>query len=145
MPVSEEYVVDYLVRETEARPSAIEWAEGDSSSFAAMYNDVRLRIYSVQNLSGPRLYLECTLAHDRIYIAEPGKVAIFGKQYKTDDEEALAARLHRLIHAIQAQLRHRHAEAFAHEEEIRESIFRQILFGGHAVSETGSAGSRAEF
>ena len=58
MPVSETYVIDYLLRETESGPSAMDWSESESSGFESVLNGVRVQMYSVQSMAGPRLCLE---------------------------------------------------------------------------------------
>lgn len=130
MSVSETYVIGYLLRETEAGSKGMDWSEAESSGFQAVLNDVRVQMYTVQSMSGPRLCLEFGLAHDKVYIQEPVKVALFGCPYRNEEEAELAERLHELYAAIARQVRRRQAEASEHELQIRESIFRQILFGG---------------
>jgi hypothetical protein len=129
MPVSECYVIDYLLRETDDRPASLDWTESESGGFLALFHDVRIQMYSVQSMSGPRLCLEFGLAHDKIYVQEPCKVAFFGCQYRTEADAEVAARLHELYAAIARQVRIRLAAASEHEVQIRESIFRQVLFG----------------
>jgi hypothetical protein len=131
MPVSETYVIDYLLQETESGPEVLDWAEAESSGFSALCNNVRIQMYSVQSMAGPRLCLEFGVAHDKIYIQEPCKVAFFGCPYRNEEEAEMAARLHELYAAISRQVRRRHEAASEHEVQIRESIFRQILFGSN--------------
>ena len=92
MAVSEGYVIEYLLRETEADPENVEWLEGEAGGYSTTFNLVRLQLYSVQSMSGVRLGLEFGLGHDTVYIQEPRKVAIFGRQYRNEDEERAAAR-----------------------------------------------------
>lgn len=129
MAVSEGYVIEYLLRETEAGPANVEWLEGEAGGYSTIFNLVRLQLYSVQSMSGVRLCLEFGLGHDTVYIQEPCKVAIFGRQYRNEDEERVAELLHLLSAAVARQVRQRHEEAMAMETEIRESIFRRLLFG----------------
>lgn len=138
MAVSEGYVVDYLLQETASVPPGLEWWESETGGYTADCNRVRLRLSTVQNMSGPRLCLEFGFAHDTVYIQEPCKVAIFGRQYRNDAEETVAGLLHRLHSAVAQQVQLRHEGTASRESEIRESIFRRLLFGSPAGSGLGS-------
>ena len=129
MAVTDGYVIEYLLQETEAGAANVEWLETEGGGYATTFNMVRLQLYGVPSTSGARLCLEFGLGHDTVYVQEPCKVAIFGQQYRNSDEARVAELLHRLHDAVTRQVRLRHEAASAMETEIRESIFRRLLFG----------------
>jgi hypothetical protein len=129
MPVNEMYVVGYLLQESERVPAGMEWQEAETGGYATTFNLVRVRFYRVPGTGGARLCLEFGLGHDTVYVQEPCKVAMFGRPYRNEDEARVAELLHRLHAAVSRQVQLRQEAAGAMEAEIRETIFRRLLFG----------------
>jgi hypothetical protein len=132
--ISDLYIVESLLQSTQARPEPLLWNEFDTSGhatpgYSAQIGAVRVGLNSTPGIAGSRLCLTLSDAQDKVYVQEPEPLGLFGRKYKSEDEERLARAIRQLRSAVVRQCRLREVRAAEDAESIRERIFSQLLFG----------------
>jgi hypothetical protein len=132
MPISDAYVVQYLLQGTRPGNGQIQWQERDDDGYTATVNGIRLELDSVPARSGARLFLTLTCGREKVGVAEPLNTGIFREKYQDEDQRRLAHLLRDLARAAARQCAARHTESVENASVIREAIFRRLL-GAHTA------------
>ena len=66
---------------------------------------------------------------DIAYIEEPKQSSFFGRNYRNEEDMRLAEAMQALADAVAAQCGARRVRAWDLRDSIRESLYRQVLFG----------------
>ena len=127
MPISEEYLVSYLLQETQSR--LILWhrsAEDNFDGFLARLNGVRLRLARIDSTTESRLWLHLESDEGSALIPEPRGFGLWGRKYRSDSERAIAELMIRLEVAVTVQ---NHGQAGSSDtSEQRQAVFRRLIF-----------------
>ena len=129
MALTDVFVAQYLLQETEAVVNPISWRELDSGGFETEMNGVQIRLEESHTRTGALLFLTMISGHYRIAITEPQNTAVFGRKYKDDDQRRLAELLRKLESTVQEQCARRRQFEAAHAGRIREAILQKVVFG----------------
>lgn len=127
MPISDEYVVSYLVQET--RAARLQWRRMTGEEFdgySAQLNGVGLRFTRLDSSTESRLWLQVGSSEGSALVAEPRGSGLWGRRYRTAEEEALAKLMAQLERAVSGQAA-RQADEDA-DSALRQTLFRRILF-----------------
>lgn len=130
MPVSDTYLVQYLLQETTRAQHAIAWRERVAEAgFVADVGSLEVALESVASRGGSRLSLIFRGAADHFQISEPVSDGWFCRRYATPEEHALADLLQDLMRTVEMQCRERRLNTLLNPEPVRERVFRQLVFG----------------
>ena len=77
MPISDAYVVEYLLQSTRASTRQIVWRERESGGYAASVNGVELELDTMWGRSESLLYVSLSCVAERVLIAEPRNIGVF--------------------------------------------------------------------
>lgn len=127
MPISDDYVVSFLVQETQA--ARLRWRRvsgGEFDGYAAQLNGVGLRFTRVDSSTESRLWLEMVSSEGSALVAEPRGFGLWGRRYRTAAEEALARVMTQLEEAVAGEVARRAVERT--DSALRQALFRRILF-----------------
>lgn len=116
MPISDAYVVQYLLEGASAVPLRIVWQEGESAGYVATIGDVRVELLSGQSPAGLRSVLRFVWACDEFCIEDPQSGGFLSRRYADEGDRSLADLWCRL-------------NAYEKRDEIRERIYHRLLFG----------------
>ncbi len=142
MPVSDLYLVQYLIQSSQEDETSLVWRESEASEFRAELNGVSLSLFSAHSSDGSRICLRLSRTGQRAYIEEPHSVGLISVRYRNEEDRSLAEALRLLAQIASNQCTHRRAAEFDHRESIRESLFQQLLFGGSDSATSIRANSR---
>ena len=126
MPISDTYVVQYLLQATQ-EGSEILWIEKEPSGHVAKFRGMQLEIVSVPGRAGPRLFLSISCASERIQIHEPANCGIFREKYESEDDQRLVGLLKELVAAVAGQCSARRKRSAEKTEVIRQSIYGRLI------------------
>lgn len=130
MLISEDYVVKFLLQETQA--SHIRWAQNeDGSGYWAGVNGVKVFLGSSHTLEGPRLFLKLEHDDETANILEPNKQGLLRQRYRDTIDDQIASDLTNLVQEVQYQLAR--SETFRDSTSARQSIYRRLLFADGAA------------
>jgi hypothetical protein len=131
VPISDAYIVQYLLDGTSQVPAEIHWREkgAEQSGYVSLVEDVKVILEPVYSRVGSRLVLRFRLNGDEFVIGEPAKGGWLGRKFSTEGERDLARLFRELIHAVAGQCAMRRQRAEQNQEEIRERISHKLLFG----------------
>ena len=131
MPISDAYIVQYLLDGTSEVPAAIHWREKDTEQvgYTAHVEDVDVILEPVYSRAGSRLLLRFRQGGDEFSIGEPAAGGWLGRKFSTEDECHLARLFRELSAAVASQCVRRRQRAEQNQEAIRERIGRRLLFG----------------
>ncbi len=131
MPVSDTYLVQYLLQETVRTQHGIAWRERVmEAGFVADVGSLEVALESAASRGGARLSLQFRGAADNFQIYEPLSDGWFCRRYATPQEHALADLLRDLMRTVEMQCRERRLNTLLNPEPVRERVFRQLVFGG---------------
>ncbi len=138
MPISDAYIVQYLVDGTSQVPAEIQWREksAEQVGYVALVEDVKVILEPVYSRVGSRLILRFRHDGEEFVIDEPAKGGWLGRKFATEEERGLSRLFRELAHAVASQCAVRRERAEQNHEEIRERIGRQLLFGPPAEART---------
>jgi hypothetical protein len=142
MPISDLYLVQHLLQETLRHPQNIVWQEKSFKNYSTIVNGVSVDLLHVDSMACSRLVILLSDGFSEVHIAEPLRRGFLRTRYLTVDLEQLAQALHKLAAAVARQCEKRKMNAIASEQDIRESIFRRLLFT--AADPTDSEKTSAE-
>src|SRR3954469_10940426 len=83
MPISDAYVVQYLVQETTASQNPLQWHE-HSDAYATTVNGVTAQLHRISDRAGTRLYVTLESRPERIEISEPIEKGFFHPNYDSE-------------------------------------------------------------
>ncbi len=126
MALTEELVIDYLLQLTTDAGRSLQWQEIQTGGFRTELNGVEIDLQPIPSRSGNCLYLFLRSDTLSTFIQEHRQPALFGARAEGDDLTSNMRALHRAV-AYQCETRREVEER--HRDEIRESVFRQLLFG----------------
>ena len=131
MPVSDTYIVQYLVDGTSEVPAEIRWRENDADQigYLALVEDVDVILEPVYSRAGSRLVLRFRHDGDEFSISEPAGRGWLGRKFSTEDQRGLVRLFRELSAAVASQCAMRRERAERNQKEIRERIGRRLLFG----------------
>ena len=131
MPISDDYIVQYLVNGTREIPETISWCEKSTEQtvYAAAVEGVEVMLESAYSRAGSHLVLKFRHNDDEFRISEPAGGGWLGRKLSTEDEQQLVKLFRELIAAVTTQCTQRRLRAERNRELIREQISRRMLFG----------------
>jgi hypothetical protein len=143
VPISDAYIVQYLVAGTSEVPPAIHWREKDAEQvgYLARVEGVDVILEPFYSGSGSRLGLRFRDGDDEFSISEPASGGWLGRKFSSEDERALSKLFRQLISAVASQCALRRQRAEQNQEAIRERIGRRLLFGKSEESRAEKAGA----
>jgi hypothetical protein len=131
VPISDAYIIQYLLDGTSDVPAEIHWREKDAEhvGYVAQLEGVDVILEPVYSRAGSRLALRFCHDGEEFSISEPAGGGWLGRKFSTDDERHLVKLFRRLIDAVVSQCSIRRQRAEQNQEEIRERISHRVLFG----------------
>ena len=135
MPISDNYVVQYLLESSRNRARGLAWQERDSG-YATRLHELDVQLENVPNTAGARLCLTISSPPERVYIFEPRRTGVFSMKFENDEQENLARLLHELWQAAAQQCIARQNRSPEMNERLRQILFRRLI--GAANPETES-------
>ena len=131
MPISNAYIVQYLLDGTSEVPAQIHWREKDAEQvgYVALVEDVDVILEPFYSRAGSRFVLRFRHDGDEFSIAEPAGGGWLGRKFSSEDERHLVRLFRGLIAAVVSQCALRRQRAEQNQDEIRERISRRLLFG----------------
>lgn len=131
MPISDAYIVQYLLDGTSRVPAEIHWREkgAEQSGYVSLVEGVKVILGPVYSRVGSRLVLRFRHNGDEFLIGEPAKGGWLGRKFSSEEERGLSRLFRELAHAVAAQCASRRQLAEQNQEEIRERISHKLLFG----------------
>ena len=131
MPISDAYIIQYLVDGTREVPETICWREksAEQMGYAVLIEGVEVILEPEYSRAGAHLTLRFRHNNDEFRICEPAAEGWLGRKLATEDERTLMRLFRELMVAVTAQCAHRRVRAERHRDQIREQISRRMLFG----------------
>lgn len=131
MPISDLYIIQYLLAGTSEVPAEIHWREKDAehAGFVAQLEGVEVILEPAYTRAGSRLILRFRHDDEEFSVAEPAGGGWLGRKFSTEDERHLVRLFRGLITAVTSQCASRRQRAEQNQEEIRERISHRLLFG----------------
>lgn len=131
MPISDAYIVQYLLAGTSEVPAQIYWCEkdADQAGYVAQLEGVGVILEPVYSRTGSRLVLRFRHHGEEFSIREPAGRGWLGRKFSSEDERHLIGLFRGLIQAVASQCTIRRQRAEENQEEIRERISHRLLFG----------------
>jgi hypothetical protein len=127
MPISDAYVVQYLVQETTASQQPLEWLQDRAECYTTTINGVSAELIRLSDRAGSRLFVTLEAYPERIEIGEPRKKGFFQPKYDSETDARIAELLHELATAVARQCSDRQNRSSETEDTIRESIYRRVI------------------
>jgi len=131
VPISDAYIVQYLLNGTSEVPTQIHWCEKDSEHFGyvARVEDVDLILEPLYSRAGSCLILRFRHDDEEFGISEPAGGGWLGRKFSSEDERQLVRLFRGLLKAVASQCNIRRQRAEQNQEQIRERISHRLLFG----------------
>ena len=140
MPISDAYIIQYLLDGTSETPVEIHWCEKEAehAGYVAQLEGVDVILEPVYSRGGSRLTLRFRHDGEEFSISEPTGGGWLGSKFSSEDERHMVRLFRGLMKAVISQCKIRRQRAEQNQEEIRERISHRMLFG-----ESQEASSRA--
>jgi hypothetical protein len=131
VPISDAYIIQYLLDGTSEVPAEIHWREKDAEhvGYVAQLEGVDVILEPVYSRAGSRLVLRFCHDGEEFAISEPTGGGWLGRKFSTEDERDLVRLFRKLNDAAASQCTIRRQRAEENQEEIRERISHLVLFG----------------
>ena len=131
MPISDAYIIQYLVDGTREVPETICWREKftEQMGYAALVEGVNVILEPEYSRAGSHLTLRFRHDDDEFRICEPADGGWLGRKFATEDERTLVKLFRELMAAVTAQCAQRRVRAERNRDELRDQITRRLLFG----------------
>ena len=127
MPISDNYVVQYLVQNTDADDGSLMWRETEFEGYVASLNGIQIEFACAPGRTGARFFLTFSTSVSSVQIVEPYNTGIFRPKYANDDENRLAELMKSLGQAIRRQCSARRKIETEFAGPIREDMYRRLL------------------
>jgi hypothetical protein len=127
--LSEVLVMEYLVQETDRPVDPILWKDSDSDRLLAQVHGVKLELQEFNTRTGHFLSLTLTYGEHTARLTEPAQPPLFGRTKGNEDHRKVALLLVTLHKLAAAQIARRRQEAIRNQDQIRQSLFRRLIFG----------------
>jgi hypothetical protein len=131
VPISDSYIVQYLLDGTSEVPAQVHWCENEAEQigYKALLEDVDVFLEPIYSRAGSRLILRFRHDGEEFRIVEPAGGGWLGRKFSTDEQCALVKLFRELNTAVASQCAVRRQRAEQNHEEIRDRIGRRLLFG----------------
>jgi len=131
VPISDAYIIQYLLDGTVAVPAEIHWRDKDPEHIGhvAQLEGVDVILEPIYSRAGSRLALRFCHDDEEFVISEPAGRGWLGRKFSTEDERCLVTLFRGLINAVVSQCASRRQKAEQNQEQIRERISHRVLFG----------------
>jgi hypothetical protein len=131
VPISDAYIIQYLLDGTATVPAEIHWREKDAErvGYMARLEGVDVVLEPVYSRAGSRQVLRFCHDGEEFAISEPAGGGWLGRKFSTEHERHLVGLFRRLVDAVASQCTVRRQRAEQNQEEIRERISHRVLFG----------------
>jgi hypothetical protein len=131
VPISDAYIVQYLLAGTSEVPAQIHWCEKDAEQFGyvAQLEGVDVILEPMYSRAGSRLVLRFRHDDEEFGISEPAGGGWLGRKFASEDERHLVRLFRGLFKAVASQCHVRRQRAEQNQEQIRERISHRLLFG----------------
>jgi hypothetical protein len=131
VPISDAYIIQYLLDGTSELPAQIHWREKDEgqSGYVAQVEDVDVILEPVYSRAGSRLVLRFRHGGEEFTIGEPSGGGWLGRKFSSQDERDLVRLFRALVTAASSQCAIRRQHAEEDQEAIRARISFRLLFG----------------
>ena len=128
MPISDSYILQYLVQETSSARSGVVWSEFGGDTYRTELHGIQIQISQVFTRGGLRQFLTLSRGEARTVIAEPLNKGFLRAKYDSPEAESLAGLLQHLARCAAAQCKAREEEADSVSREgLRQTLFRHLL------------------
>jgi hypothetical protein len=140
VPISDTYIVQYLLDGTSDVPAQIHWCDtdGEQVGYKALVEDVNVFLEPVYSRAGSRLVLKFRHNGEEFRIIEPAGGGWLGRKFSTDDERELVKLFRELNTAVVSQCAIRRQWSEENQDQIRERIGRRVLFGEPREAPSGA-------
>ena len=130
MPISDLYAVQCILDGTQSEDPRILWKEqiSDGNGYITQIGDVEFHLQQCHSRSGSRLVLNIMDSQDEFCLHEPIAIGWFGRKYGSENERCLAELLQKLMRAVSVQCNNRRERAIYHPEQVKERLYRRLLF-----------------
>jgi hypothetical protein len=91
-----------------------------------------MELCEIPSRAGAHWCLTLTSELNKVFVQEPHSVGLFGRKYKSASEQEIADRMRELAEMAAEQCEQRRQRAWEQKEQIRENVFRKLLFGSDA-------------
>jgi hypothetical protein len=135
MPISDTYLVQWLVQETSVVQSTLQWREKDSDGYVTWNHGVQIELDHVMSRAGTRRQLTLNYDSERVHILEPVSTGLFSEQYANEDAWSLVQLLRELNLAVSRQCAARRNRSEEAMSQVRESIYRRVIGTGNSELE----------
>lgn len=132
MALTDVFVTQFLVQETEAAVDGVCWRDLDSGGYETCLNGLTVQIEQSHNRAGAFICLTVLSGPEKIHITEPRSTSIIGRKYASEDDRMLADLMRRLFKGVEAQCEARRRRSADRAEEIRQAILQRLVFGQEA-------------
>jgi len=131
VPISDAYIIQYLLAGTSETPAQIHWFEKDSEQirYVARVENVDLSLEPVYSRAGSRLVLRFRYDGEEFGISEPAGCGWLGRKFSPEDDRRLVTLFRELFEAVASQCHARRQRAEQNQEQVRERISHRLLFG----------------
>jgi hypothetical protein len=127
MPISDAYVVQYLLQETSATQDPLEWLHERAESYSTTINGVTAELHRLSDRAGSRLFVTLESYPERIEISEPLRKGFFHSKYESESDAHVAELMHELAAKVARQCADRINRNSQDTETVRESIYRRVI------------------
>jgi hypothetical protein len=127
MPISDTYVVQYLLQASRGGQESILWQDNGSNGYVARGRDIEAQLDRVPSRAGSRLCLTLAWAGEKVYIEEPPNTGFFRARYESEDQAQLACLLKELAAAAARQCSARSKRSADVMEVVRESVYKHLI------------------
>lgn len=129
MAVTDLYVAQYLLSATLDKEEPLQWVSNETGTYHAAAHGVEVELFHTHTMGWSGLCLSFQNGEGAAYIEEPKPSSFFGRNYRHQEDMQLAEAMQALADAVAAQCGARRIQAWDSRDTIRESLYRQVLFG----------------
>ncbi|MFN7922099.1 MAG: hypothetical protein U0Q16_18500 [Bryobacteraceae bacterium] len=129
MPVTDNYVVEFLLDATRHSTNPLRWREANSGGYWARMHGIRVRLLSYSTTAGAFFALTLSHAGRRSRIEEPRSTGFFGRKYATGEAKQLADLMRALAVEVRRQCTSRRILAEQDRAVTHEALVKRLLFG----------------
>jgi hypothetical protein len=127
MPISDEYVVQFLLQETCRHAAPLLWQETESEGYTARLHGILVELCKIQGRGGARVVLTLFSYPDEFRVTEPVNKGLFRPKYESSEQAHLANLMHQLVTVVELQCAERARRTRAARDVIRESVYRRLV------------------
>jgi hypothetical protein len=130
MPISDLYVVQYVLQATASDRDPILWQGKGSEGYFANFRGVRIGLDTLYGTSGSRLTITLSHGWDKVSVEEPHNRGLFRESFENEDQRRLARLMNDLARCVQRQHSTRARASQENAGLMRQALYRKLLFGG---------------